>query len=137
MYNISEILNENFLMDVLIEAIVTDKTKSDLSGKRIITIPIAIKKITYSKSAEELILEEECSPEKAIAQYVAGRKDISNANSICMPYYPHISLLENMRILAHTNGLPIIRKSDRSLEVGEIYVLNADNNIIKRFEEKF
>ena len=54
-----------------------------------------------------------------------------------MPYYPHISLLENMRILAHTNGLPIIRKSDRSLEVGEIYVLNADNNIIKRFEEKF
>ena len=44
MYNISEILNENFLMDVLIEAIVTDKTKSDLSGKRIITIPIAIKK---------------------------------------------------------------------------------------------
>ena len=127
MYNISEILNENFLMDVLIEAIVTDKTKSDLNGK----------KITYSKSAEELILEEECSPEKAIAQYVAGRKDISNANSICMPYYPHISLLENMRILAHTNGLPIIRKSDRSLEVGEIYVLNADNNIIKMFEEKF
>ncbi|MBI2129331.1 hypothetical protein HYU07_03755 [Candidatus Woesearchaeota archaeon] len=136
MYDASSLLNENFLADILLEAIVTDQITFGLEVMCWAHyVPTKIESVIYSKSGEELLYEMG-DEMQAVESYVAGKKDILAVRSV----YINISsmnLLQNTRILAHTGGIPIIRKSKKSLWVNEIYVLNEKKDIIKTFLDEF